>query len=47
MKQESTPLKIGDIAPPFALRTAEGREVRLTDVLATSAALVVFIRGTW
>jgi len=47
MAQEQLALKIGDAAPPFALRTGEGQEIRLTDVVSSSAAIVVFIRGTW
>jgi peroxiredoxin len=47
MAREHLPLRIGDVAPPFALRTNDGQEVRLTDVLSSKAAVVVFIRGTW
>jgi peroxiredoxin len=47
MAQEMTSLRVDDVAPPFALRTSDGQEIRLTDILRSSAAIVVFIRGTW
>jgi hypothetical protein len=47
MAQDPAHLRVGDVAPPFALQTGDGHVVRLTDVLSTCAALVVFIRGTW
>jgi peroxiredoxin len=47
MAQSITRLKVGDMAPPFALLTGDGQEIRLTDVLSSRAAILVFIRGTW
>ena len=47
MAQAHPPLKLGDVAPPFALRTDEGREVRLADVVSSGPVIVTFIRGTW
>jgi peroxiredoxin len=47
MDQEITGLKVGDMAPPFALQVGDGRTLRLTDVLGCRAAMLVFIRGTW
>ena len=47
MTQEITGLSVGDAAPPFALQTNDGQEIRLTDVLSGRAAILVFIRGTW
>jgi peroxiredoxin len=47
MAQSMTSLKVGDVAPPFALPTGDNREIRLTDVLSSWAAILVFIRGTW
>jgi peroxiredoxin len=47
MAQAMTSLKIGDMAPLFALQTGDGQEIRLTDVLSSRAAILVFIRGTW
>jgi peroxiredoxin len=47
MTQESTGLHVGDMAPPFALQAADGQDIRLTDVLSSRSAIVVFIRGTW
>jgi peroxiredoxin len=47
MAQTMTRLRVGDIAPAFALRTGDGQEFRLTDILNSGAALIVFIRGTW
>jgi peroxiredoxin len=47
MAQTMTSLMVGDTAPAFALRTGDGQEIRLADVLSTSATIIVFIRGTW
>lgn len=47
MAQDMTTLRVGDTAPPFALHTGDGREIRLTDILRSGAAILVFIRGTW
>jgi peroxiredoxin len=47
MAQPVTSLRVGDTAPAFALRTGDGQEIRLTDVLSAGAAIIVFIRGTW
>jgi peroxiredoxin len=40
-------LRVGDVALPFALQTGDGQEIRLTDLLSSKAAMLVFIRGTW
>jgi len=47
MTREIIGLKVGDVAPPFALLTSDGREIRLTDILSSKAAMLIFIRGTW
>ena len=47
MAQEITALRVGDVAPAFALPVGDGRVLRLTDVLSCRAAILVFIRGTW
>ena len=47
MAQDRTSLSVGDIAPSFALRVSDGHDIRLTDVLSSRAAILVFIRGTW
>jgi peroxiredoxin len=47
MAREMRRLTIGDVAPTFALRTGDGQEIRLTDVLRSRVAIIVFIRGTW
>ena len=47
MPRDHSALMLGDEAPSFALRTSEGEEVRLSDVLRSNIAIVVFIRGTW
>jgi peroxiredoxin len=47
MARELTSLRIGDVAPSFALWTGDGQEIRLTDILRSSIAIVVFIRGNW
>ena len=40
-------LNPGDMAPAFTLSTSAGQDMQLTTVLHSSAAMVVFIRGTW
>jgi peroxiredoxin len=47
MTQKMTSLHVGDTAPPFTLQTADGQEIRLTEVLSERAVVLVFIRGTW
>jgi peroxiredoxin len=47
MAEHMMHLRVGDIAPPFALRSGDGQEIRLTDVLSSRAIILVFIRGTW
>jgi hypothetical protein len=47
MAEEHQPLRIGDVAPPFILRTDTGQEIRLIDILSAQTAIVTFIRGTW
>jgi hypothetical protein len=47
MDQDITGLKVGDMAPPFALQVGDGQTLRLTDVLGCRAAMLVFIRGAW
>lgn len=38
----STPIKVGDRAPDFALADTEGREVRLSEMLRTGPAILFF-----
>jgi peroxiredoxin len=47
MVQQIISLRVGDAAPPFALQTGDGQKIRLTDILSSRAAILVFIRGTW
>jgi peroxiredoxin len=47
MPQNHPALMLGDEAPSFTLRTSAGQEIRLSDVLGSNVAIVVFIRGTW
>jgi peroxiredoxin len=47
MARGVTSLRIGDVAPTFALWTGDGQEIRLTDILRSRVAIIVFIRGTW
>jgi peroxiredoxin len=47
MSQHHPALTLGQEAPPLTLHTSEGQEVRLSDVLRSKAAMIVFIRGTW
>ena len=46
LRHDSETLRVGDPAPDFALPTADGATVRLSDYTAKPLA-VVFIRGTW
>lgn len=39
--------KVGDTAPPFALKNASGHPVALADLLAKGPAVVTFYRGEW
>lgn len=47
MPRENTVMRVGDRAPPFALRSSEGREIRLADICKANAVILVFFRGTW
>ena len=47
MPRENRVLQIGDPAPDFYLRLADGREVRLSDYRGRQHILLVFLRGTW
>ena len=47
MAREMISLKVGDMAPSFALQTGAGQKIRLTNILSSRAVLLVFIRGTW
>jgi peroxiredoxin len=40
-------LKVGDIAPAFALPDVNGKQVRSTDLLALGPVVVCFFRGRW
>jgi peroxiredoxin len=40
-------LRVGEPAPDFVLPNANGREVRLTDLLAQGPVVLVFYRGAW
>jgi peroxiredoxin len=41
----AAPLKVGDQAPDFALKTLDGQTVRLSDLTATSKVVLVVLRG--
>ena len=43
----SNTLRIGDIAPAFALSTFDGRFVQLGEVLSRGPVLLLFAPGTW
>ena len=47
MPRENPRLTLGDRAPPFTLRTSDGQDFPPTEVLSSSALILVFIRGTW
>jgi peroxiredoxin len=40
-------LRVGDVAPAFALPDAQGKLVRSTDLLALGPLVVCFFRGRW
>ena len=40
-------LKVGETAPDFELPNANGREVRLSDLLTQGPVALVFYRGAW
>jgi peroxiredoxin len=44
---EDSLLKVGDVAPAFALPDANGKLVRSTDLLALGPLVVCFFRGRW
>ncbi|MHB9118124.1 MAG: peroxiredoxin-like family protein [Burkholderiales bacterium] len=44
---QQTCLQAGDIAPDFALPSASGKTVRLSEALARGPAVVTFYRGAW
>ena len=39
--------KVGDKAPAFKLKDAEGKEISSTDLLAKGPLIVSFYRGVW
>ncbi len=41
------PLKVGDVAPDFALPGADGKDYKLATLLADGPAVVLFYRGYW
>ncbi|HEY4104643.1 MAG TPA: peroxiredoxin-like family protein [Polyangiaceae bacterium] len=45
--QAERSLKVGDIAPTFTLKTAEGELVSSTDMLERGPLIVTFYRGVW
>jgi hypothetical protein len=47
MPRENRVLHIGDPAPDFCLRLADGPEVRLSDYRGRQHILLFFLRGTW
>ncbi len=44
---ENIAVEVGSIAPDFSLKDGEGVEHRLSDILKTKNALVIFYRGDW
>ncbi len=46
LKDHSDKLRVGDIAPPFELTTADGTAISSSE-LGGQALLIVFLRGTW
>jgi hypothetical protein len=45
--EDTRPLKVGSRAPDAVLRTVDGADVRLRDVLAGRLVALVFYRGGW
>lgn len=45
--QAGRSLKVGDVAPTFTLKTAEGELVSSTDMLERGPLVVTFYRGVW
>lgn len=40
-------LKLGEIAPDFALADSDGQQLQLSAALVQGAVLLVFYRGDW
>jgi hypothetical protein len=40
-------VKVGEPAPAFALQSAQGPRVRLTDLLRRGPVVIAFFRGHW
>lgn len=43
----STPLAVGDAVPDVTLRTQEGTEVELRNLVAKKPTVLIFYRGGW
>lgn len=41
------PIKQGEIAPEVSLKTADGKDIKLTDLFGQKGAVVIFYRGGW
>ena len=44
---ETTPLQVGDAVPEVVVKTIEGADVSLRDVMAGGPAVIIFYRGGW
>ena len=44
---DSIPLQIGDAVPEVVVKTTEGADISLRDVMADSPSVVIFYRGGW
>jgi len=40
-------LKVGDEAPDFSLQNADGKKIRLQELLAEGPVVLTFYRGKW
>jgi len=40
-------LKVGDLLPPFALKSAFGQAIRSSELLANGPLVLTVFRGTW
>lgn len=44
---DAKPLKVGENAPNSTLRTVEGKDIELKDVLGGKPTVLIFYRGSW
>lgn len=47
LQSRTSPLKVGEMAPDFALEDQRGQKVTLADARGKSPVVLVFYRGYW